>query len=119
MVLSRILHALFGPISAHQFQHIHFLIRKSTHFGSYGLLSALAFFSWRATLPARALWTFRWSALALLLTVTAAGLDEFHQSFLPSRTSSLRDVFLDLAGAIFFQLVILLWLRWRQARKSQ
>jgi VanZ family protein len=119
MVLSRILHALFGPISAHQFQHIHFLIRKSAHFGSYGLLSALAFFSWRATLPARSLWTFRWSALALLLTVTAAGLDEFHQSFLPSRTSSLRDVFLDLAGAIFFQLVILLWLRWRQARQSE
>lgn len=117
-VLTKVLHALFGSISAERFQQIHFLIRKSAHFCSYGFLGALAFFSWRATLPARQRWTFRWSTLALLLAVTAAGLDEFHQSFIPSRTSSLRDVILDLVGAIFFQLAIALWLGWREKRSA-
>ena len=115
-ILLKILHALFGQISAHQFLIIHFFVRKSAHFCSYGLLSALAFFSWRATLPSLQRWTFRWSLLAVLLAVTAAGLDEFHQSFVPSRGSSVRDVFLDLAGAAFFQLVIAIWLGRRADR---
>ena len=110
-ILLKILHALFGNIPAHQFQQVHFFIRKSAHFCSYGLLGALAFFSWRATLPSLQRWTFRWSLLAVLLAVTAAGLDEFHQSFVPSRGSSLRDVFLDFTGAVFFQLVIALAVR--------
>lgn len=118
-LLAKVLHALFGRISAHRFQQIHFFIRKAAHFGSYGLLGALAFFSWRATLPARPRWTLRWSALALLLVLVAASLDEFHQSFVPSRGSSVRDVLLDLTGAIFFQAIIVIWIRWREARMAQ
>jgi VanZ family protein len=105
-ILLKIIHALYGGISARQFQAIHFLVRKAAHFGSYGLLGVFAFYSWRASLPARPRWTPRWSALALLLTLAAAGLDEFHQSFVPSRTASPRDVMLDMMGAVFFQLVI-------------
>jgi VanZ family protein len=105
-ILLKILHALFGPISAHQFQQIHFFIRKSAHFCSYGLLSALAFFSWLATLPSLSRWTLRWSLLAVLLAATAGALDEFHQIFIPSRGPSVRDVFIDFAGAVFFQLAI-------------
>lgn len=118
-ILVKVLHALFGQISAQLFQLIHFLIRKSAHFCSYGLLGALAFFSWRATLPSLPRWTFRWSLLAVLLAVTAATLDEFHQSFVPSRGSSLRDVFLDLTGAVFFQLAIAIWLGRREDRAAQ
>jgi VanZ family protein len=115
-VLMKVLHALFGKMSAHRFQQIHFFIRKAAHFGSYGLLGALAFFSWRATWPAPPRWMFRWSALALLLVVTAAGLDEFHQSFVSSRTGTVRDVVLDLVGAVFFQAAIAIWMGWRQSR---
>jgi VanZ family protein len=118
-ILMNVLHALFGSRFDEQFQQIHFLIRKSAHFCSYGFLGALAFFSWRATLPARQRWTFRWSILALLLAVTAAGLDEFHQSFIASRTSSLRDVLLDLVGAIFFQLAIAIWMAWRETSTAR
>ncbi|HVG90455.1 MAG TPA: VanZ family protein, partial [Alphaproteobacteria bacterium] len=109
-ILVKIVHALFGQISAHQFLKIHFFVRKSAHFCSYGLLSALAFFSWRATLPSFRRWTFRWSLLAVLLAAAAGGLDEFHQRFVPSRGSSIHDVLLDSIGAVFFQLVIALWL---------
>jgi len=107
-ILQKIIHALFGRISYHRFLQIHFFIRKAAHFCSYGLLSALAFFSWRATLPARQRWSFRWAGLALLLTLLAASLDEFHQTFIASRTGNFHDVLLDMAGALFFQLVIAL-----------
>jgi len=117
-VLMKILHALFGNISAHRFHQIHFFIRKAAHFGSYGLLGAFAFFSWRATLPALPRWTFRWSALALLLVLVAACLDEFHQSFVASRGSSLRDVGLDFVGAIFFQGAIAFWASWREGART-
>jgi VanZ family protein len=105
-VLLKIIHAIYGGISARQFQALHFLVRKCAHFFSYGILGVFAFYSWRASLPARPRWMPRWSGLALLLTLAAAAADEFHQSFVPSRTSSPRDVMLDMMGAIFFQVVI-------------
>ncbi len=104
-VLQKIIRAIYGGISTRQFQALHFLVRKAAHFFSYGILGVCAFYSWRASLPARPRWTLRWSALALLLTLAAA-MDEFHQSFVPSRTASPRDVMLDMMGAIFFQVMI-------------
>jgi VanZ family protein len=105
-VLWAIVHALYPGISASQFAALHFSVRKAAHFTTYGLLSFFAFYSWKATLPARERWTLRWSALALALTLVAGSLDEFHQSFVPSRTASPRDVLLDITGALFFQIVI-------------
>lgn len=105
-ILWRIVHALYGNISDHQFAVVHFLIRKGAHFITYGLLSVFAFFSWRATLPSPARWRFHWSMLAVLLAGVAGSLDEFHQMFVPSRTASPRDVLLDTVGAICFQIVL-------------
>lgn len=118
-VLLRILHALSGNRFDEQFEQIHFFVRKSAHFCSYGFLGALAFFSWRATLPARPQWTLRWSLLGLLVAMSAGALDELHQIFVPSRTPSLRDVFIDTIGGIFFQLAIALWIGWREKRTAQ
>jgi VanZ family protein len=114
-ILEKVLRVLLGEISGERFEAIHFLVRKSAHFFSYGALSAFAFFSWRATFPAFKVWSTRWSGLALLLTLAAASADEIHQSFVPSRTSSPRDVLLDMVGALFFQIAIaiVLPLFWR------
>ncbi len=117
-VLWKILHALFGTRFDEQFEEIHFLVRKSAHFCSYGFLGALAFFSWRATLPALPRWTLRWSLLGLLTAMTAGACDEFHQIFVPSRGPSVRDVLIDTVGAIFFQLAIALWIGWRDKRTA-
>jgi len=117
-VLWTILHALFGTRFDAHFQQIHFFIRKAAHFCSYGFLGALAFFSWRATLPALPRWTWRWSLLGLLVGVIGGALDEFHQTFVPSRGPSLRDVLIDTMGAIFFQLAIALWIGWRDKRAA-
>jgi VanZ family protein len=105
-LLWKIMHAVFPGLSYQSFIVIHFLIRKGAHFTFYGTLSWLAFRSWRATLPRRTSWTFQWSGLALALTLAAAMLDEFHQTFVPSRTGSPYDVLLDMTGAIFFQILI-------------
>src|SRR5262249_2868113 len=113
------IHALFGPISHHLFAQIHFLVRKSAHFFSYGLLSGFAFFSWRATWPAPQRWHIRWAALALLTAFAAGGGDEFHQRFIPSRGSSFHDVLLDTTGAFFFQLAIALWINFRENRANR
>ena len=115
-ILEKILQAIFGTISEDRFQQIHFLVRKSAHFFSYGLLGAFAFFSWRATFPAPRRWSFLWAALGVLTAFTAGSLDEFHQSFVPSRTSSFHDVMIDTAGGLFFQLAIVVWLHRHDAR---
>ena len=47
---------------------------------------------WRVHRPGRL-------ALAFLLTLIYAGLDEWRQSFVPERSASLLDLVLDLAGA--------------------
>ena len=118
-VLWKLLHALFGTRFDAYFQEIHFFIRKSAHFCSYGFLGALAFFSWRATFPAPPRWTLRWTLLGLLVAVAAGSMDEFHQRFVPSRGSSVRDIVIDTIGAIFFQLAIALWIAWRERRTAQ
>jgi VanZ family protein len=103
---------LFGPVSMAEWAQIHHYIRKTGHFVGYGCVSLAFFYSWRQTLYHMAVkhWTLwrRASVLAVLSTLIIASLDEFHQSFLPSRTSSPIDVCIDLSGAITAQLLLLL-----------
>jgi VanZ family protein len=59
-----------------------------------------------------------WAALGLLTAFAGGSMDEFHQSFVPSRTSSFHDVMIDTVGGLFFQLMIALWLT-RKASSRQ
>jgi len=75
-------------------------IRKAGHMCEYAVLAVLV---WRASngadlgrvrpWPARLAWTTWGSAVAYAVS------DEFHQSFVPSREGSPRDVVIDAAGA--------------------
>jgi VanZ family protein len=89
----------------------HYYIRKSGHVVGYGILSILLFRAWRATLPAmtNVRWTLRWTTIAILGTALVASLDEWHQSLIPSRTGTIRDVVLDTCAGIGAQLLIFLW----------
>jgi VanZ family protein len=109
-ILKKIIDAIYPAMPAQWFETVHFFIRKSAHFTVYGVLSWLAFLAWRITVPAPRRWTFTWSGLALAVTFFTGSLDELHQSFIPSRTASVRDVMLDLTGALFFQAVIAIFL---------
>ena len=117
-VLYPLMHFLFGMDSDH-FEVWHFFIRKSGHVVGYAILSILLFRAWRATLPAMndAEWTPRWATIAILGTALVASLDEWHQSFLPSRTGRRQDVVLDTCAGIAAQILIFLW--WRNFGKRQ
>ena len=102
---------LFGPVSPGRWEVIHHYIRKTGHLCGYGSISLTFYYGWSYTLRQRSrawLDRFRQSALlALLCTLVLASWDEWHQSFLPGRTSSPRDVFLDCCGAVIAHLVLL------------
>jgi VanZ family protein len=117
-ILYPLLHFLFGMDWEH-FEIWHFFIRKTGHVIGYGILSVLLFRAWRATLPAMsgARWTPRWATIAILGTALVASLDEWHQSFIPSRTGRWQDVVLDTCAGVGIQLVVFLW--WMRRGKKQ
>ncbi len=111
-ILYPLLHFLFGMNHA-RFEHWHFYIRKGGHVFGYGLLSFLLFRAWRETLPApgNPKWTWRWANIAVFGTALVASLDEWHQSYLPSRTGRWQDVVLDTCAGIVAQILVLLWVK--------
>jgi VanZ family protein len=119
-ILYPLLHFLFG-MDPFRFEHWHFFIRKGGHVFGYGLLSLLLYRAWRETLrlPGSANWTLRWANLAVLGTMLVASLDEYHQSFNPERTGTVRDVILDTCAGITVQLLLFLWFTLRKSRASR
>jgi VanZ family protein len=74
-------------------------IRKLGHLTEYAILAMLL---WRA-LRSGTRWQMKMSILflvAALASVIFAASDEFHQSFVPSRTASPNDVMIDICGAL-------------------
>ena len=66
-----------------------------------------------------AAWCARWGTIAFLMTVLVASLDEWHQTFLPSRTGTVRDVILDSSAAFVAQILIFMWMRWNARWPSE
>ena len=95
------------------------ILRKTGHFTGYGILSLLLYRAWRLTgailsiIRARVLDVI--FSFACTLAVSSA--DEYHQTFLPSRTGRFQDVLLDMAGAAVFLLLFQLWLRFERRRR--
>ena len=108
-----VLHFLFG-IDYASFEPWHVFLRKTGHVLGYGLLSILFFRAWRETLPRidGARWSRRWAVIAVFGTALVASLDEWHQSYIPTRTGTIRDVILDTCAGIAAQLAIILYQRW-------
>ena len=115
-----VVHFLFG-IDEASFEPYHAVLRKCGHVFGYGLLSILLFRAWRETLPSAlgARWTFRWANIAVLGTCLVASLDEWHQSYLPSRTGTVRDVILDTCAGIAAQIVIFAVHYWTRAQSER
>ncbi len=89
---------LFGPVGDRTWHIIHVLVRKSGHFMGFGLVGLTWLRAWRMSLPKASF--LRVELLAMIGTAIVASADEYHQSFLPNRTSSPRDVLLDCVGAL-------------------
>ena len=110
-ILFPVFHFLFR-MDLEQFVFWHFLFRKLGHVIGYFILSVLLFRSWRATFPRLSTrWCLQWATIALLTTSLVAMLDEWHQSYLPSRTGTVRDVILDTVAALLAQIALFVILR--------
>lgn len=107
--LRAIWQAIFGHVSDARWEIIHHYIRKTGHFVGYGLIGLAWLRAWWHTLPRSKFLTD--AALAMLGTATMASLDEWHQSFLPNRTSSPRDVLLDCTGAFVMMTLVYVFAR--------
>jgi VanZ family protein len=95
-IIVPVLHWLFPHASMASIETVHFLIRKSAHFTEYFILSLLLM---RALRGHGEGWNLRLAIWAIAISAVYAGLDEFHQSFVPSRTASPWDSLLDTVGA--------------------
>jgi VanZ family protein len=91
-------------LSESQLATVHFVLRKLGHFTEYAIL---AFLARRAFVSSSYTFLRRYSfECALVLVVSYALLDEFHQSFVPSRTASIYDSAIDVAGGITILLLL-------------
>jgi VanZ family protein len=111
--LRPVLERIFGPFSNHTWGHLHHLLRKSGHFLGYGTLCVLFMRAWLLTFagdPALRMgtWRLRSWGLAVASTFAVGCGDEFHQTFLPSRTGMFSDVVLDTCGGILLSGAVLL-----------
>ena len=89
---------------------VQLVVRKCAHLTEYAILAALLFraFRQRQTRVGRAL------AMSFLSAAVYAALDEFHQSFVASRTGSPWDAMIDCSGALAGLLIY-----WRMVRNRK
>jgi len=104
-------------ISSSAIASVHFALRKIGHLTEYAILAALL---WRALRSAENL-RVKMSTLFVgvwVACVIFAASDEFHQSFLASRTASPHDVLIDVCGALIGILLCLMFSRRRLTRST-
>jgi VanZ family protein len=77
-----------------QFGRLDVLVKKGGHALGYGLLGLAYYYA----LPPRLTHGYRW-VLALLMAILFSLSDEYHQSFVEGRGSTITDVGIDTAGA--------------------
>lgn len=105
---------LFPNITEAKLDEVHFLVRKASHLTEYAVLAVLAARALR-TSSRRAL-AKRWWLASFALVAVVALTDEYHQSFLPSRTGTIYDSFLDMTGGATALAIIALWLARRRKK---
>jgi VanZ family protein len=106
---------LFPNISEARLAAVHFLTRKAAHFSEYAVLAFLARRAFISSSHAFLQWY--WFQLGLLLVVSYGLLDEFHQSFVPSRTASIYDSLIDIAGGLTVLLIFKVFGKNRRERE--
>ena len=91
-----------------------FVVRKSAHMLSYGLLSVLLFMSIYDNYK----YINNTIIISLIITFLYACSDEFHQTFITGRSGEFRDVLVDSTGAIIFLLIIILITKFINKKKT-
>lgn len=95
---------------------MHVAVRKCGHLSEYALLSLLAFRAVRGNRAER--FQTSWAVLAVCIAVGYALVDEFHQTFVSSRTGNLHDVAIDATGAATAMIVLAWFHRSRRSKNT-
>jgi VanZ family protein len=113
-ILRPLLLWLFPDISEPSLALAHFFVRKAAHFAEYALLALLAARAFRTS--SRASLARRWWLASFILVASVALVDEYHQSFVPTRTGTFYDSLLDMAGGATALACAALWLARREGK---
>jgi VanZ family protein len=97
-VMLRPLLWLFPHASEATLALVHFLVRKAGHLTEYAILALFAARAFRTS--AREFLRTRWVWVSLLFVGAYSLSDEFHQSFVLSRTASIYDSMIDSVGGL-------------------
>lgn len=109
-----LLEFVFPNASAETLDVYHGYIRKLAHVTEYAIL---AFWASRAFLHSSKVFLRRfWYVFAFLVVVLTASIDETNQSFLASRTGSIYDVLLDVAGGTAMILIYSVFLKFSKRK---
>lgn len=88
----------FPDITEESIRLVHFFVRKGAHIAEYAVLGWLAGRAFSGS--SHEFLRQKWLLAGLLLIVLHALLDEFHQTFVPSRTGSIYDSGIDIIGGL-------------------
>lgn len=81
---------------------IHTIIRKLAHFIAYTILGILIYFAYRGKQAV---------LFTLIVCLLFAISDEIHQLFIPGRSGEIRDVLIDVSGAVFGLIIVKLFIK--------
>jgi len=117
LLIRPVLRWFFPHLSNERIAAFHFFIRKCGHFTEYavlGLLAARAFIASSIAVVQR-----HWFLMAAVLICLYALSDEYHQSFVVSRTASIYDSMIDMSGGLVTLVLVAAWrMKRRHAREN-
>lgn len=91
---------MFLPdVSAAAIEVPYIIIRKLIHFVEYAILTFIMFRAFRGENPKK--WDIKWAVYSGVITIGYGFLDEFLQTFVPTRNGSIIDSVINSAGAFF------------------
>jgi len=105
LVVVPLLKFLLRNPTPEQLQFWHHVVRKGAHVTEYLILGMLVYRAIKVDVQKPAMV----GILTMIFVAVAATMDEFHQSYVPSRGSSIFDVGWDCIGGLIA--IMLLWIR--------
>lgn len=112
LVIKPLLRWLFPHITDERIAAFHFLLRKLGHFSEYAILGLLAAHAFIASSHDRL--RRHWFIVALVLVCIYAFSDEYHQSFVLTRTASIYDSLIDILGGFTALVLVFVWRKRRR-----
>lgn len=111
-----ILRWLFPHMPESEMEALHHILRKCCHLAEYAVLGLLVFRAVSHSRNMLPMWSWPRVGGALLIVFLYASSDEFHQLFVPTRTSRFSDVLIDTTGGAIGIFIAWIFYRRRKAK---